>query len=232
MLVRFANLKAKAQAPCPPRQFRIETTVSVSRADLGLHAMLGKNARNRTGHHRKPLNRTGGAPKSRRLGKRGLLCENQLCNQTQLTLQSRTACVSAKINIGGAMKKHIGNYRTVLLGAMILLVSTQSGLAAQTGWLSVTKLRQHMADLERTGRMPAGLICRTDPGGSSGPQVRVTSRKIKNKDISWHWAWGTEFKAVDKRLLRDGYVRVSTSSYKGLFGMDFQCGLWVRNPKQ
>ena len=130
------------------------------------------------------------------------------------------------------MKKHIGNFRAVLLGSMIVLVSTQSGLAAQTGWLSVTKLRQHMTDLERTGQMPTGLVCRTDPGGSSGPQVRVTSRKIINKDVGWHWHWGIGYKAVDKRLLRDGYVRVSTSSYKVLFVMDFQCGLWVRNPKQ
>ncbi|AKI00607.1 hypothetical protein IMCC20628_01901 [Hoeflea sp. IMCC20628] len=118
----------------------------------------------------------------------------------------------------------------VLLGTIMMVGATESGLAAQTGWLSVTKLRQHMANLERTGQMPTGLVCRTDPGGSSGPQVRVTSRKIKNKNMRWHWAWGTGFKAVDKRLQRDGYERVSTSSYKGVFGLEFKCGLWVQNP--
>jgi len=130
------------------------------------------------------------------------------------------------------MKRHIGKCGAVLLGAIILVGSAHSGLAAQSNWMSVTKLRQHMADLERNGRMPSGLVCRTDPGASSGPQVRVTSRKIENKNVSWRWHWGTGYKAADKRLQRDGYVRVSTSSYKGLFGAEFQCGLWIRSAKQ
>ncbi len=130
------------------------------------------------------------------------------------------------------MKNHVGKLRVALLGVTMSICMTEPVLAAQTGWMSVTKLRQHMADLERTGQMPTGLVCRTDPGGSSGPQVRVTSGKTKNKDVRWRWAWGTEFKAVDKPLQRDGYVRVSTSSYKGIFGLEFQCGLWVRNVGQ